>query len=447
MAVLRAKYHVTTSIKYKKQFFRWLWLAREIICERFERAVGLQKNLRRYLVHKHYKALQIASICFQRFMRGNLGRKKAAIRREMILGTWPKVEIVYERVRKIRNAQGPMRLKILKCGLNYMIEGFDYQLCLSYRGFLPQERIEELCDLYPYGVTGSYSLRKRIRLRPYHVDEMCALLISKMALVEPIKGLGEMEERSRAGHGVLVLVVDPLNGKTPEGLDGPGFQGIQSTFVEKNILIERREDISKGPWVSQAPSPIPLPPEEWNQGAKNAEIIWHWWKETLWMWKTMVTSDIPNQVRASHRLLLRRQGDVGECKKNIIGCFQLFDVEKTGYLAANVLETALYWLGSLESKDKKLLKEFLQEALYYVDETETATKYQNFARSRATEISQGVTITPGLKFGYIDYNDFVNRCDNKGRSFHPKKSIMRGYMQEYSNKLRDKGSLLAETVR
>ena len=40
-----------------------------------------------------------------------------------------------------------------------------------------------------------------------------------MALVEPIKGLGEMEERSRAGHGVLVLVVDPLNGKTPEGLD------------------------------------------------------------------------------------------------------------------------------------------------------------------------------------------------------------------------------------
>jgi hypothetical protein len=346
----------------------------------------------------------------------------------------------------IRNASGPIRLKILKCGLNYMLEGFDYHLCLSYRGFLPQERIEELCDRYPYGVTGSYSLRKRLRLRPYHVDEMCALMIQKMALVEPIKGLGEMEERSRAGHGVLVLVVDPLNGKTPEGLDGPGFDGILSTFVEKNILVKRREDISGNPWMSKAPNPIPIPPEEWNNGAKDAETIWLWWKETLRMWTTMVESDIPYQVRASYRLLLRRQGDGGGCRSNIIACFKRFDVEKTGYLGANVLETALMWLGSLKSKDKPALKDMLQEAMFTVDESEAAQRMEEYARSRAAEISMGVTTIPGLKFGFIDYEDFVDRADSYQRSAHWKKGKMRQLMQKYASRIREKG-LLANTVR
>ena len=171
---------------------KWLWAGRLVIIERFERAVGLQKNVRRYIFRKKYLILKTASIVFQKYFRGKLGRLQAQIRRERICGNWPKVEIVYERCAMIKNASGPLRIKILKCGLNYMLEGFDYHLCLSYRGFLPQARIEELCTDYPYGVTGSYSLRKRLKLQPYHVDEMCALIIAKMALVEPIKGLGEM---------------------------------------------------------------------------------------------------------------------------------------------------------------------------------------------------------------------------------------------------------------
>ena len=68
MSILRMKYHQTISIKYKTPFMKWLWVARTYIIERFERAVGLQKNLRRYLVHKHYNFLRNASIVFQKYV-------------------------------------------------------------------------------------------------------------------------------------------------------------------------------------------------------------------------------------------------------------------------------------------------------------------------------------------------------------------------------------------
>ena len=164
--------------------------------------------------------------------------------------------------------------------------------CLSYRGFLSQNRIEELCSDYPYGVTGSYSLRKRIKLKPYHVDEMCALIIAKLALVEPIKGLGEMEERSRCGDGVLILVVDPLKEQqlVKKTLNGTiGFSGIQSEFIDNDISVNRRENVLYTPWMTKLTNPIPYPPSnDWSQGTTAASSIWKWWKETLWMWNTMV---------------------------------------------------------------------------------------------------------------------------------------------------------------
>ena len=286
-------------------------------------------------------------------MRGRLGRIKAMIQRERICGTWPKVEIVYERVRMIQNAAGPIRLKILKCGLHYMLEGFDYNLCLSYRGYLSQEKIEQLCQDYPYGVTGSYSLRKRLKLQPYHVNEMCALIIQKMALVEPIKGVGEMEERSRAGHGVLVLVVDPLkhqtatSGSSSASNEEIGFDGIQGTYVDRQVLIDRRENTSYTPWMTKSVNPIPIPPKEYWTGSEKAVLIWSWWKETVWMWNTMVYSIIPNQVRAAHRLWMKRKENVNGIQTKIIGCFQTFDHERDGYLSSNVLESVLLFLGKL----------------------------------------------------------------------------------------------------
>ena len=324
-----------------------------------------------------------------------------------------------------------------------MLEGFDYTMCMAYRGFLPQSRIEELCSMYPHGVTGAYSLRKRLILKPYHVDEMCALLIQKMVLVEPIKGVGEMEERSRAGHGVLVLVVDPLNGQTSDCVDGAGFDGILGDYVEDSIKIWRREDIAGNPWMSKTPNLIPLPPEDWTKGERDAETIWKWWKETLWVWNTMVHSDIPHSVRAATRLFLRRQGNAGDCTSKIIACFKTFDISKTGYLGLNVLETAILWLGGIDSKDKASLSEMLQQATFTVDGTEAATRMKEFGRSRASELSLGISTLPNLTFGYIDYADFVRRMNDKKRSSHRKKSTMRKLVDAFAIKMKEKGSLLA----
>ena len=450
MSILRDKYHRKISLKYKKEFMKWLWAGRLVIIERFERAVGLQKNLRRFLVRKHYLILKTASIVFQKYFRGKLGRLQAQIRRERICGNWPKVEIVYERCAMIQNASGPIRLKILKCGLNYMLEGFDYHLCLSYRGFLPQARIEELCNDYPYGVTGSYSLRKRLKLQPYHVDEMCALIIAKMALVEPIKGLGEMEERSRAGHGVLVLVVDPLKNQkaVKEQMDGSiGFDGIQGEYVDTTISKHRRENISYTPWMTKSINPMPMAPSEWSQGSKSATAIWKWWKETLWMWRTMVYSEIPIQVRAAHRLWVKRQNNDNDVITDLIGAFQTFDTSKDGYLSTNVIETALLWLGNCESSDKEGMKEMILEGLYVADGTDAFHDMETYARSRAAEIAVGTMIIPNLKFGYINYSDFINRCNTCKRSSYSKKGELRTIMYEYARKLRhEKDCLLAWTV-
>ena len=279
-------------------------------------------------------------------------------------------------------------------------------------------------------------------------EHRCALLIQKMVLVEPIKGVGEMEERSRAGHGVLVLVVDPLNGqKQSDGVEGgAGFDGILGDYVEDSIKIWRREDIAGNPWMSKTPNLIPLPPENWKEGERDAETIWKWWKETLWVWNTMIHSDIPHSVRAATRLFLRRQGNAGKCTSKIIACFKTFDVSKTGYLGLNVLETAILWLGGVDSKDKICLSEMLHQATFTVDGTEAATRMKEFGRSRASELSLGFSTLPNLKFGYIDYADFVNRMNDKKRSSHRKKSPMRKLADAFAIKMKDKGSLLAMCV-
>ena len=448
MQELRRRHHAATCRKWADPLLAWMWRCRIKILERFDAAVGYQKNIRRYICQTRFRELKRATIVFQKYHRGLLGRRKAALWQEFVLGNLPRVTIVYDRVRLVRNAEGPLRIKILKCGYNYMLEGFDYELCQSYRGFVPRERIEDLCRRYPYGVTGSYSLRKRIALKPNHVDEMCALLTSKLALVEPIKGLGEMEERSRAGSGLLVLVVDPLDGKTPEGLEGPGFEGIQGTYIEAEELRFRRESVAGNPWMTRPNPPLLLPPnEDWTAGARDAGVIWSWWMETLRMWKHLVRSKLPYQVRAAHRKLLRRQADAGNCRSNVIACFRKFDVQRSGYLATNVLESALMWLGEAGSKEHlPVLADLIQESLFVVKGSDAAARLEQFGRSRAAEISVGVSRLPGLKFGFIDYVDFVARADECSRTMHPKKSTLQGLMKEYAVNMRDREGLMYSTV-
>ncbi len=448
MQELRRRHHLAQCRKHKIPLMTWLWRCRIRILERFDAVRLIQAMIRGWVKWVQYGRLRVASVVFQRHLRGLLGRRRAQMFRDMVLGNWPKVVVVYERVRIVHGAQGPLRIKVLKCGLNYLLEGFSYELCESYRGFLPQQRVQELCERYPYGVTGAYSLRKRIRLQPHFVDELVALFMAKLALVEPIKGLGEMEERSRAGNGTLVLVVDPLNGRTPEGLDGPGFDGIQGTYVEEQTRLWRREDISAAPWMTKPDPPLPIAPGEWEGGARDAAQIWEWWGETLKMWKMLVRPDsFPFQVRAAYRMLLRRQGNAGSCRTKILQCFRRFDVHRTGFLATSVLETALLWLGGVGQKEKKKLKDMIREALHVVEATDTERRLQEFSRANAAELSLGISSLPGLKFGFIAYEDFVDRADSERRSSHPKGSVMRGLAKEFAAQLRDRESYLYTTVK
>jgi hypothetical protein len=164
------------------------------------------------------------------------------------------------------------------------------------------------------------------------------------------------------------------------------------------------------------------------------------------MWNTMVSSEIPHSVRAANRLFLRRQGDAGGCTSKIIACFKTFDVGKTGYLGLNVLETAILWLGGVESKDKPCLSDMLQEAMFTAEGTDAAERMQDFGRARASELSVGITTLPGLKFGFIDYADFVERCNDKKRSSHRKNGEMRRLADGYAVQMRDRESLLAMCV-
>ena len=117
--------------------------------------------------------------------------------------------------------------------------------------------MEQLCKDYPHGVTGSYSLRKRIKIRPNFTEEVLALIIAKLAIVEPIKGLGGMFERGgHYGNGEKVLVIDG-DGRgrmaEPEGILGTYLwrESVEETWIseEEQRMIEeakrKEEKIAK----------------------------------------------------------------------------------------------------------------------------------------------------------------------------------------------------------
>ena len=122
-------------------------------------------------------------------------------------------------------------------------------------------------------------------------------------------------------------------------------------------------------------------------------------------------------------------------------------MQKSGYLATNVLESVLMWLGEAGTKENRLvLADLIREALFVVEGSTAATRQEQYARSRAAEISFGVSKLPGLKFGYIDYVDFIRRTDECSRTMHPKDSTLRGLMKEYAVKMRDREGLMYATV-
>ena len=87
------------------------------------------------------------------------------------------------------------------------------------------------------------------------------------------------------------------------------------------------------------------------------------------------------------------------------------------------------------------------EALYTADGSDASLDMEKYARSRASEISMGVMRIPNLKFGFINYKDFVLRSNSEKRSDHLKKGELRTAMTEYARKVRhEKDSVLAWTV-
>ena len=105
------------------------------------------------------------------------------------------------------------------------------------------------------------------------------------------------------------------------------------------------------------------------------------------------------------------------------------------------------WLGEAGSKDSlPVLADLIQESRFVVPGSDAAVRVEQFGRSRAAEISVGVSRLPGLKFGFIDYVDFVARADECSRTMHPKRSTLQGLMKEYAVNMRDRDGLMYTTV-
>jgi hypothetical protein len=471
----RTRFHYRTSQKYGDRFHRWLQKAKQTITYRHACCAVIQANTRCMLRWKRYKKMKASALVFQRICRGWSSRKRVEYIRELLVGDWPKVEIVYERGCRISGIQ--LHLKIWKCGLHYNFSGYDHNTCQEYKGFLPRWELEKLCKTYPHGVTGSYSLRKRIKVRPTFTTEVLALIVAKLAIVESIKGLGE----SGSALGEKSLVVD-ADGRGKYAL----AEGIQGTYVwqpstdlewiseeeqlkrdkqekaeasraqfkkaqldkrrregretiaEKEARLDRlRYETEMQEWKENK--------NKWPRGKFIINEIWNWYREIVNILKVLTTSEERLRLRGAKFKWLRVEQNHGGMKETMKRYFQELDPMRTGYVASWEVEMNLYWLG--EDIPLEQIRNFLEDALFIAKGSMLAKKRAAFLDQYTAGVNdvKFVSRLPGNMAGFIDYNDFVDRATLTAPTKHPYKSLMRNVLLRYKSLMNDRGSALRKS--
>ena len=480
----RRRFHRRSSLKWGSHFRRWLEKTRVRVAFHNACAVKIQANVRKLVYKGKYIEMQQCSLMFQKLFRGWKGRRRVEHIRELLVGDWPKVEIMYERGVHVSGIQ--LHLRIWRCGLHYLMSGYDHLNCEEYKGFVPRWEVERLCKRYPYGMTGQYSLRKRIHIRPTFSDEVMAMLVGKLSIVEPIKGLGELE----GAMGTQTLVVDG-DGRGKHAGDSGG-KGIQSTYVwrppttgdwidketEARLAEEKRSEILKEARMEAARKKRRHEGREtaaerkfrleklqyedemrewkekknqWPRGKVIVNEIWEWYRHIVNVMKVLTTSEERGPLRAARIRWTRIEANVGGVAEKMKRHFAEMDPLRTGYVPSWELETNLYWLGEIKQKGEPTvglplsqISNFIEEALYSPKGSKVNQARDKFMEKFSTDM-HGITMVsrlPGNLAGYVDYNDFVDRMTSVKPPKHPYKSMMRNMMLKYKQAMNDPTSAL-----
>ena len=476
----RRRFHIRTSIKHKGKLLPWLRTSRATIKHRHSMATKIEANVRAFVYSKRFEKQKRCSLLFQKIFRGWKGRKRAAYIRELLVGDWPKVEIAFERGVKISNK--PLHLRIWKCGLHYLLSAYDHENCTELKGFLPRWRLEQLCKKYPHGVTGSYSLRKRIKIRPNFTEEVLALIIAKLAIVEPIKGLGGMFERGgHYGNGEKVLVIDG-DGRgrraEPEGILGTYLwrESVEETWIseeeqrvleetkrkEEKIAKRKKEELKRRQLQGREThaermerlNRLALEEEmrdwkerkyQWPAGKAAIAEIWEWWRNIVKVFKVLTEKEERGPLRANRIKYLRMVDNAGDVKGKILRLFKEMDPLATGYIPSWEMEMNLYWLG--EDIPIYQINNFIEEAVYVEKGSKVMADRKKFMERFSSDIDgpEMIPRLPGSKAGYIDYRDFIDRNYGKKMTLptkHPYKSMMRNIMLKFKKRMNDRESAL-----
>ena len=170
-----------------------------------------------HVLRKELRYLAKHATNIQRIYKGRFMRKAVLeMRRRMRDGAL--VETVYQRGRCVSGRY--LFLKVTRSGFNYHFTGYDYEAGEEYRGLVTSQRMALMLQAFPYGVDGSYSRTRRRKLNAWNHPRVLSLLLAKLSLIDPIKGLGELQHCD----GTKILIVDPERGNAA-GIGGGSGMG------------------------------------------------------------------------------------------------------------------------------------------------------------------------------------------------------------------------------
>ena len=156
-------------------------------------AVRVQARWRGVLLRAKICQMHAAAVQIQRLLRGHLGRLQA-LEHERRLRMGPLVREVFYRGCVVSGRY--LLLTVRQSGNNYRFFGFDLAAAEEYRGLVTHARVMEAIAAHPYGAEGAYGRNRRQQIRIWQHPRVLKLLLSKLMLVDPIKGLGEFQKNT-----------------------------------------------------------------------------------------------------------------------------------------------------------------------------------------------------------------------------------------------------------
>ena len=187
-------------------------------------AVCVQARWRGILLRMKLAQMHAAALRIQSLVRGHLGRLRA-LEHERRLRMGPLVREVYYRGCVVSGKY--LLLTVRQSGNNYRLFGFDLAAAEEYRGLVKQGRVMKAIEAHPYGADGAYGRNRRQQIRVWQHPRVLKLLLSKLMLVEPIKGLGEFQKN--ACKKVLIVFLGSSNG------GGRGILSSRSSWPSRMI--------------------------------------------------------------------------------------------------------------------------------------------------------------------------------------------------------------------